>query len=191
MNSGQNPRSEVRLDLSDPVLNQRRVFVVSEITEASAAETIRQLLYLDAGGPQPIQLLLMTPGGDLQAAFAVVRTMQTLRSPVNTIALGECNSGGAVLLAAGTGQRQAFADGTIVLHGMQVRGGPPARYVELTQEAYTAFWKEHARLPEAWLPLPPGKTHVLSAKEALEHGVIDTVLPKRESGHPARSGFAP
>ena len=98
LNVGESPRSEARLDLADPVLNQRRVFVVAEITPATAAETIRQLLYLDAGGPQPIQLLLMTPGGDLQAAFAVVRTMQTLRSPVNTIALGtssgcRCSSG--------------------------------------------------------------------------------------------------
>lgn len=172
----------VRLDPADPVLAQRRIFVVGDLTNLSAEETIRQLLVLDARSPEPIDLYLMTPGGDLKAAFAIVHVFETMRSLVNTWALGECNSGGAMLLAAGTGERRAFEDSTVLVHGMEYHGRPPAKYTESTQAAYTAFWRRRARLPEAWLPLPPGKLFVLTASEALEYGVIDRVLPRESRG---------
>jgi len=123
----------------------------------------------------------MTPGGDLKAVFAVVNTLEMIQSKVETYALGECNSGGAALLAAGTGEQLAFQDSTIVIHGLEMKRRPPARYVELTQEAYTAFWRQHAHLPEDWLPVPPGKLFILSAQEALDYGVIDRILPKHRS----------
>lgn len=178
------PRPETRLESSDPVLNQRRIFLVGAITEESAAEVIRQLLYLDAQGHETIRLYLMTPGGDLNAVFAVLNTLQIIESRVDTYALGKCNSGGAVLLAAGTGKRRAFPDSTIVIHGMEIKRKPPARYVELTQESYTAFWRRHARLPESWLPIPPGKLFILSAQEALEYRLIDEIIALRSPGPP-------
>ncbi|HRI13403.1 MAG TPA: ATP-dependent Clp protease proteolytic subunit [Verrucomicrobiota bacterium] len=177
---GTEPAQTVQTDFSDPVLNQRRILVVGNITDTAAAETIRQLFFLDAQNSQPIDLYLMTPGGDLKAAFAIEHAFQLTRSPINTHALGECNSSGAVLLAAGTGHRQAFHDSTIVIHGMVVKNDPPVRYVELTQESYTAFWRRHAKLPESWLPVPPGKTFVLSAQQALDYGVIDSIIARPE-----------
>lgn len=168
--------SRAALDLSDAVLNQRRVFVAGGITEENAAETIRQLMFLDAQTNQANTLYLMTPGGDLKAAFAVVHAMRLLQSPVNTCAIGECNSAGVVLLTAGTGERTAFPDSTLVLHGMQLKNKPPTKYVQSTQDAYTGFWRAHARLPESWLPIPFGKVFVVTASEALEYGMIDRVL---------------
>ena len=172
------------IDFADPVLNQRRIFVTGDITPESAERIIRQLLFLDHQDVSPIELNLMTPGGDLNAALALDRVMGRLRSPVNTRALGECSSGGALLLAAGTGTREAFADSVIVLHGMEVNGKPPARYTELTQDAYTAFWEQHAQLPPAWLPLPPGKMFVLSAPEALRYRIIDQIVPNSPTNRP-------
>lgn len=180
LRSGSEETNRPPLDFSNPVLNQRRVFVVDEITSETAESTIRQLLYLDTQGQEPITLYLMTPGGDLNAAFAIQRAVEMLRSKVSTVALGECNSGGAVLLAGGTGDRRAYSDSVIVLHGMKVSGRPPARYVELNQVVYTAFWREHAHLPQSWLPMPQEKTFVLSAQEALEYGVIDSILSGSE-----------
>lgn len=170
------PVVQPTLNLSDPVLNQRRVFVVGNITAASAAETIRQLLFLDAGSDQAITLYLMTPGGDLHAAFAVERAMRQLRSPVNTCAIGECNSGGVLLLAAGTGKRTAFTDTTLVIHGIELKNKPPPKYVQSAQNAYTTFWRQHARLPQGWLPIPLGKIVVLTSQEALDYGIIDAIL---------------
>jgi ATP-dependent Clp protease protease subunit len=173
------PPSEAGVDFSDPVLNQRRIFVVGDITDVAAAKVIRELLFLDAQNNRPIDLYLMTPGGDLKAAFAIEHAMRMIHSKVNTYALGECNSGGAMLLAAGTGDRQAFFDTVVIIHGLEPRNKPPARYIELTQESYTAFWRDRARLPEAWLPIPNGKTFILTAEQALDYGLIDKIIAKR------------
>ena len=188
---GHVPKPDLTVDLADPVLNRRRVFVVGTLTSASAAETVRQLLHLDAQSSEPIDLFLMTPGGDLKAAFAVEHAFQMIRSKVNTVALGECNSGGAVLLAAGTGERRAFPDSVIVVHGMVPKNHPPARYTELTQEAYTDFWHRCARLPESWLPLPQGRVFVLSAREALEYGLIDRIEARPDGTNAVPSATSP
>jgi ATP-dependent protease ClpP protease subunit len=74
VNPASAPPSEARTDFSDPVLNQRRVLLVGNITEATGAEAVRQLLFLDGQNAQPIDLWLMTPGGDLKVAFALVHT---------------------------------------------------------------------------------------------------------------------
>ena len=174
------PPEASRIDFSDPVLNQRRVFVVGEITESSAAQVIRQLWFLDAQGHSPIELYLMTAGGDLKAAFAIVHTMRLVTSRIHTYAIGECNSSGTVILAAGTGKRHAFDDTTLVIHGMEAKKDTPTRYINLTQESYTRFWRQHARLPETWLPIPPRQLHFLSAQESLEFGLVDRVLKAAE-----------
>jgi ATP-dependent Clp protease protease subunit len=168
----------LRTELDDPVLQQRRVFLVGHINNLSAAEVIRQLLHLDALSQQTIRLDLMTPGGELASVLAIVHTLQSLRSRVDTCALGECSSGGAMLLAAGTGERTAFRDSIIVIHGIATDGKPPARYRELTQDGYTRFWRQHARLPEAWLPIPQDKLFFLNAEEALDYGIIDRIVDR-------------
>lgn len=169
-------------ELDDPVLQQRRVFLVGHVNNLSAAEVIRQLVHLDTLSEQTIHLDLLTPGGELASVQAIVHTLQTLRSRVDTCALGECNSGGAMLLAAGTGERTAFRDSIIVIHGIATDGKPPARYRELSQDGYTRFWRQNARLPEAWLPIPHDKLIFLNPEEALEYGIIDRIVERTSRG---------
>lgn len=169
-------KASAKLDYADPVLNQRRILLFGKITDSVAEEIIRKLFYLDAQSAEPIDLYLLTPGGELKAAFSIEQTFHLIRSPVRTFALSECNSGGAVLLASGTGGRAAFRGSIVVIHGMKVSGSPPPGFAETVQDAYTSFWRRRARLPSAWLPLPHGVTHVLTAEQALEFGVIDRIL---------------
>ncbi|MFO1476738.1 MAG: ATP-dependent Clp protease proteolytic subunit [Verrucomicrobiota bacterium] len=168
---------DARIDFSDPVLNQRRIVITGQITALTASSVVRQLFYLDAQNHLPIELYLMTPGGDLNAAFAIEHTMESIQSPVNTIALGECTSGGAMLLAAGTGKRSAYADAVIILHGFVVHGKMPGDAVRQYQESYTDFWERRARLPKGWVPIPQGRFYTLTPSQALEYGVIDQLIP--------------
>ena len=97
---------------------------------------------------------------------------------MNTYGLSECNSGGALLLAAGTGKRRAFHGAVIMVHGLKISGKPPPGFTERIQDAYTRFWRQRSRLPESWLPLPPGTEHILSAEQALEYGIVDEVIER-------------
>jgi ATP-dependent Clp protease, protease subunit len=177
---------QVRVDYNDPVLNNRQVLLVGGLDKQVAELTIQKLLYLDKKGTEPIDLYLFSPGGDLLTAFSIEQVMKTLKCKVNTFALAECNSGGAFLLAAGTGERVAFSNAVIVVHGMVVNGKTSQKKLskeelEATkrlQDYYTAGWKRRTHLPDEWLPIPPGKTIFLTAQEALKYGLVDKVLDK-------------
>ncbi len=171
-------KSRTPVDYSNPVLNQRQIIIIGGLTEAVAEETIQKLLYLDSKGHEPIDIYLQTPGGLMKSAFAIEQTMRLIQSPMNTYALSECNSGGTMLLAAGTGKRRAFRGAVIVVHGLMVNGSHPKDYVARIQDSYTEFWRKHARLPQAWLPLPFDSTHILTAEQALEYGIVDEVVDR-------------
>jgi len=168
--------ADARVNFSDPVLINRQILLFGSIDQQAAEHTIQKLLFLDRTQHAPIDLYLQTPGGELKHAIAIEQIMRSLQSRVNTYALSECNSAGALLLAGGTGKRRVFQGAVIVIHGMAAHGKPPPRYKELIQDAYTHFWKTRCRLPDSWLPLPPGVLHVLSAEEALKYGVVDEVV---------------
>ena len=167
-----------KVDFTDPVLLRREILLVGEIDEQSAKRAIQELLFLDEKSHAPIDLFLLTPGGEFKSAFAIEEVMRLIQSPVNTYALSECNSGGAVLVAAGTGKRRAFRGALIVVHGIKVHGRPPKEAVVKLQEGYTRFWRQRARLPESWLPIPPDTLHCLSAEQALQYGIVDELIDR-------------
>ena len=77
-----------------------------------------QLLYLDREDPErEIMLYIQSPGGVIYAGLAIYDTMQMVRAPVSTIAVGSTASMGTVLLAAGRqGRRFALPNATIHIH---------------------------------------------------------------------------
>jgi len=166
------------VDFTDPVLNRRQILLFGDIDDRVAERTIQKLLFLEGKSHEPIDLYLMTPGGEFKSALAIEHVMRSIKSPVNTWALSECNSGGALLLAGGTGKRKAFRGAMVVVHGMVVRGKVPVEMTKQIQDSYTRFWRAHARLPEGWLPLPPGTVHVLPAEQALEYGLVDEIVER-------------
>jgi len=177
------PRVETRVDFNDPVLNSRKILLFGAINQPAAEVVIQKLLYLDSQGHEPIDLFLQTPGGELKSAFAIEEIVKLIESPLNTYGLSECNSGGAMLLAAGTGKRRVFRGAVIILHGLAVSGDPPAEFIDQIQASYTDFWRNRARLPQSWLPLPFNSTHILSAEQALEYGIVDEIIDK-PADHP-------
>jgi len=170
--------TEVPVNFSDPVLNQRKIFLFGRITQRAAEAIIQKLFYLDGKSHEPIDLYLETPGDEKQDSLAIEHAFRLLKSPVNTWTLTGCNSGGALLLASGTGKRRAFRGAVIMLHGLTWRGNPPPEYTKPIQDDYTQLWRKRARLPESWLPLPFGVFHILSAEQALEYGIVDEVIDR-------------
>ena len=149
------------------------------IDQRTAEIVIQKLYYLDGKSHDPIDFFLQTPGGELKCAFAIKQTFNLIKSPVNTWAQSECNSGGAYLLAAGTGKRRAFHGTSIVIHGFLFHGKPPpSDYIAPYKESYTEFWRKHAHLPQSWLPLPTNALHFLSAEQAFQYGLVDEVINK-------------
>ncbi len=105
------------------LLEERIVFLGTEVNDESAGEVCAQLLLLDSiASDRDIYLYINSPGGSITSGFAVYDTMNFVRSDVATVALGFAASMGQFLLSSGApGKRYALPNSSIVMH--QPHGG--------------------------------------------------------------------
>ena len=98
----QSPRGERAFDLYSRLLKERVVFLTGPIDEQVANLVVAQLLHLEAEDPaKDVRLYVNSPGGDMNALFAIYDTMQYVAPDVETTCLGQAASAAAVVLAAG------------------------------------------------------------------------------------------
>ncbi|RME36925.1 MAG: ATP-dependent Clp protease proteolytic subunit, partial [Thermoflexia bacterium] len=111
-------RGERAYDIYSLLLRERIVFLGMPITDQVANLIIAQLLFLDREDPErEISMYIHSPGGIIPAGLAIYDTMQLIRAPISTIAVGMAASMATVLLTAGTrGRRFALPHATIHLH---------------------------------------------------------------------------
>ena len=111
-------RGERAYDIFSLLLKERIILLGTPINDHIANLVVAQLLYLDnEDSSRLIQMYINSPGGTIYSGLAIYDTMQQVRAPISTTAVGVTASFGTVLLAAGTkGQRYALPHATIHLH---------------------------------------------------------------------------
>ena len=116
------------------MLADRIVFIGEEITDPLASLVIAQLLFLEGQDPdKDISLYINSPGGSVTAGFAILDTMNYIKSDISTICIGIAASFGAVLLSAGTkGKRLALTNSDIMIHQLAVHGGIKGQATDIT-----------------------------------------------------------
>ncbi|HEX4353237.1 MAG TPA: ATP-dependent Clp protease proteolytic subunit, partial [Polyangiales bacterium] len=112
------PRGERSWDIFSRLLNDRIVFLGTEINDDVANIIIAQLLYLESEDPdKEITLYINSPGGSITAGLAIYDTMQYVRAPCSTLCIGLAASMAAWILAAGNkGLRRALPNSRIMIH---------------------------------------------------------------------------
>lgn len=183
-------RGERRYDIFSLLLKQRIVFLGTPIEGSIANLVVAQLLYLEHEDPEKeISLYINSPGGAISAGLAVYDTMQLIRAPVSTIAVGMTASMGTILLCAGTkGRRYALPNATIHIH--QPWGGVQGQAVDIEIEARRIL-RERERLnrilsektgqPMERIVQDTDRNYWMTAQEAVDYGIVDEVLTKPES----------
>jgi ATP-dependent Clp protease, protease subunit len=173
------------MTLDDMLLDNRIVFLIGEISYGRAAEVIMKLLYLDnLKRDSEISMYINSPGGGVDDTMAIYDTMQFIGSPVATFCIGRAESGGAVILAAGTkGKRHALPHAKIMLH--QPWGGVTGQAADIkiqAQEILKAkammneILSKHTGQPIERIAAETERDRYMSAEEALAYGLIDEVL---------------
>lgn len=178
-------RGERAYDIYSLLLRERIVFLGTPINDQVSNLMVAQLLFLDREDPdRQINMYINSPGGQIYAGLAIYDTMQQVRAPISTVAVGVTASFGTVLLAAGTpGKRYALPHATIHLH--QPLGGAQGQATDIEIQA-----KEILRLREELnniLVRHTGRTmedierdterdFYMSGEEAKKYGLVDHVL---------------
>ena len=184
-------RGEKRYDPFSMLLRERIVFLGWGINDLAANLIVAQLLWLDRENPdKEIQLYINSPGGEIYPGLAIYDTMQMLRAPVSTIAVGWTASLGTVLLAAGQkGRRYALPHATIHMHpaGGGARGYAPdveIQYKELKrmQDLLHKILAKHTGQTTEKIADDFDRDYFMDAHKAVEYGLIDEVLKTEAEG---------
>jgi ATP-dependent Clp protease protease subunit len=182
-------RGERAYDIYSLLLKERIVFRGTPINDQVANLVVAQLLWLDRENPEKeIQVYINSPGGEIYPGLAVYDTMQMLRSPVSTIAVGWTASLGTVLLAAGQkGRRYALPHATIHMHpaGGGARGYAPdveIQYKELKrmQDLLHQILAKHTGQTVEKIADDFDRDYFMDAQKAVEYGIIDEVLVEEQ-----------
>lgn len=189
----QTSRGERSYDIFSRLLSDRIIFLGEEVSDVSASLIVAQMLFLEAQDPEKdIQLYINSPGGSITAGFAIYDTMQYIKCDVSTICIGLAASFGAFLLAGGTrGKRIALTNSEIMIHQPAIHGGGIQGQATDIKIVSDHILRSRMRLNRI-LAENTGKTieevaadterdHYMSAEEALNYGLIDKILDKREA----------
>ena len=183
-------KGERSYDLFSRLLKDRIIFLGEEVNDETARLAVAQLLFLEAEDPaKDISFYINSPGGSITAGLAIYDTMRYIRCDVSTICIGLAASFGAFLLAGGTkGKRFALPNSEIMIHQPAVvKIGGKATDIQIYSEKLQQDKRRLNRIlaentgrteEEIWRDTE--RDHFMSAEEAKEYGIIDTVMRKRE-----------
>lgn len=181
----QTTRGERAYDIFSRLLKERIIFVGTPINDQIANLTVAQLLYLEhEGSNQEISLYINSPGGVIYSGLGVYDTMQYVDSPIATICVGLAASMGSVLLAAGAdGQRACLPNSRVMMH--QPMGNAQGQATDIEIQAKELAWlkkrlyqilSHHTDKSIDQIRKDADRNHWLSAEEAHDYGLVDTVL---------------
>lgn len=186
----QTKHGERSYDIYSRLLKDRIVFIGSEINDTLANSVTAQLLFLTSQDPdKDISMYINSPGGSISAGFAIMDTMNHVKPDVQTICTGMAASFGAVLLLAGTkGKRVALPHAEIMLHqplgGMKGQASDMdiyAKRILKQRQELNQLIAERCGQSYEKVAYDTERDYFMSASEAKDYGVIDSILNKEAS----------
>ena len=184
----ESPKGERSFDIYSRLLRDRIVMISGPIDMAMANTVVAQLLFLESENPNAdISLYLNTPGGEVNAGWAIMDTMQYIKPKVSTIGMGLVASMGSVLLAAGEkGKRFVLPNTEIMIH--QPLAGTQGQVTDMeihvanfkrTKERLIKQMSEFTGRKEKELFDAMERDNYMDAERAKKFGLIDGILTRK------------
>ncbi len=184
----QTGRGERSYDIYSRLLKERIVFVTGEVEDNMASLIVAQLLFLESENPEKdIYMYINSPGGVVSSGLSIYDTMQYISCKVNTICLGQACSMGSLLLTAGEkGLRYALPNSRIMIH--QPSGGFKGQATDIEIHAkeilslkkrLNNMYVQHTGKTLSAIEKAMERDNFMSAEEALNFGLIDKIITKR------------
>ena len=186
----QTNKGERSYDIYSRLLKDRIIVLSEDVNHASASVIVAQMLFLESEDPdKEIYFYINSPGGSITDGMAIYDTMNYIKCPVVTIAIGLAASMGSFLLAAGEkGRRYATPNAEILIHQPLVSGGISGQATEIkihsdhllrTREKLNKILSEKTGKPIEDIEKDTERDNWMTAQQALEYGLIDGIMEKR------------
>ena len=186
----QTARGERSYDIYSRLLKERLIFIVGAIDDYVANLVVAQLLFLESENPdKDISVYINSPGGSVTAGLSIYDTMQFVKPDVSTICVGQAASMGALLLTGGAkGKRYCLPHSRMMIH--QPHGGAQGQAVDIDiqareilhlRERVNQILARHTGQSIEQIQQDTDRDRFMGGNDAVNYGLIDAVLEKRQS----------
>ena len=173
--------------LEEKFLKTRQIILSGEINEELADKIVRELFILEADSDKPIYLYLDSPGGDVDAGFAIFDTIRFINAPVYTVGMGLVASAAALILLASPKERRiGLPHSHYLIHqpSSGMKGVASDIEIHAAEIAKTKAKLNEIISQETGTPLDKvasdtDRDYWLNAQESVEYGLISRVVSKR------------
>jgi len=173
--------------LAERFLKTRTILLTGEVDKELGERVIRQLLLLESLSDDPITLYIDSPGGDVDAGFAIFDMIGFVRCPVRIVGMGLVASAGAlILLAVPKERRFGLPNSHYLIHQplSGIRGVATdieihARELEKARERINRIIAEETGKDLAQVQKDTDRDYWMNAEEALAYGLISKIGAKR------------
>ena len=186
----QTSRGERAYDIYSRLLKDNVIFLGQPIDDTVSNLIIAQMLFLEAENPEKdISIYINSPGGSITAGLAIYDTMQYVKPDIATICIGQAASMAAVLLAAGKkAKRYALPNSRVLIHQPWLQGlGGQAADIDIhakdilrQRHRLNEILANHTGQPVEKIARDTDRDYILQATEAVEYGLVDQVIAKRD-----------
>ena len=185
----QTNKGERAYDIYSRLLKERIVFLVGPVNDNVASLVTAQLLFLESENPKKeINFYINSPGGLVTSGLGIYDTLQYIKSPVSTLCIGQASSMGSFLLAAGEkGRRFSLPHSRIMVHqpsaGFQGQATDiqiHAKEILSLKERLNQIYSKHTGKSVKEIAQALERDKFMTAKEAKDFGLIDSVVEKRK-----------
>lgn len=175
-------------DIYSRLLKDRIIFLGGPIDDNVANTVIAQLIFLESQDQRKdIMIYINSPGGTVTGTLAMYDAMQYVKCDISTVCVGMAASGAAVILAGGKkGKRLALPNSEVLIHQVMGEAGGQASDIEISakhilqiKQKLNKIMAKHTGQPIAKIEKDSDRDYFMSAQEAKDYGIIDTIIDKR------------
>jgi len=184
----QTSRGERSYDIYSRLLKERVIFLTGQVEDHMANLVVAQLLFLESESPEKdIFLYINSPGGSVTAGMSIYDTMQYIKPDVSTVCMGQACSMGAFLLAGGApDKRFVLPNSRVMIHqplgGFQGQASDiqiHAQEILSIKQKLNQLLAEHSGQPLDVIERDTDRDNFMSAQQAVDYGIVDSVLTHR------------
>lgn len=185
----QTAKGERSYDIFSRLLKERVIFLTGQVEDQMANLICAQLLFLESENPdKDIFLYINSPGGSVTAGMSIYDTMNFIKPDISTVCMGQAASMGAFLLSGGAkGKRHCLPNSRVMIHqplgGFQGQASDieiHAKEIIAIKEKLNTLMADHSGQPYEKVAHDTDRDNFLTPEDALEYGLIDSILSRRE-----------
>lgn len=174
--------------LAERLLETRTILLSGQVNKELAERVIRQLLLLESKSEEPIKVMIDSPGGDVDAGYAIFDMARFVKPPIWMIGMGLVASAGAlILLAAPRERRVALPNSHYLIHqplsglrGVATEIEIHARELEKTRDKLNKLIAEETGQSLERVVKDTDRDYWMNAEEAQSYGLISRIAKTRD-----------